>query len=445
MGNRIARYKGALLEAISRRPILVCCGAIALLAAAQLLFLLHLTLSSRNEVAIGERRTLVSQLALDLERSFDATEAKQILKRFRREHAMAEPYIVDKFGVIQAGWMEEGHLKLPFLDTKPIHKFMAQAEPSGLLGDDPRHYGVRRAFAAATIELGGKPGYLYVVFGSPSAVSLATLVSDMDTVKGVIIATLCTVLTACAAIFALWFSLMIKIRRMSETMANVSHDLRTPIASIQGYLETILMKESNMNADERRQFLAIALRNTHALGSLVGDLLELSKLDGKAPPREQFSLYELVGDILMKFAPQASAKSIELAATGDPILPMAYANIGMIERVISNLIENALRHTPNGGKISLFLRANDDSISFKIMDTGCGIPPEKVGTIFQRFFTTESGKETGALKSGSGLGLSITQKIIEAHEGSIKVKSKVNEGTIIEFNLPLAPHDATIH
>src|SRR5436190_13612888 len=135
-----------------------------------------------------------------------------------------------------------------------------------------------------------------------------------------------------------------------DLVANVSHDLRTPLVAMRGYLEVLVTRGERLPAEQRQDYLAIALRQCEQLGRLVDSLFELAQLDfrGATLVRERFALAELVSDVVQKFALAAGDAGVELASRAEPGLPLVDADLGLIERVFDNLIDNALQHTPIG-------------------------------------------------------------------------------------------------
>jgi signal transduction histidine kinase len=223
-----------------------------------------------------------------------------------------------------------------------------------------------------------------------------------------------------------------------ELVANVSHDLRTPVTSLQGYLETLVLKEGVLSPQERRRYLDIAVAQSQRLGELIGELFELTKLNSQEmrPRLESFSLGELVQDVVQKFRVIVEAKQVTLQAKLGEDLPVVSADIGLIERVLENLIENALRYTPQGGRITIILSRMGEKIMTRVTDTGCGIPPSELPHIFDRYY--QVGKNHQRSERGSGLGLAITKRILELHESAVEVQSIVNQGTIFSFHLAVA-------
>lgn len=216
--------------------------------------------------------------------------------------------------------------------------------------------------------------------------------------------------------------------RRRELLANVSHDLRTPLTSMQGYLETLLIHEGKLSPEENRSYLQVATRHCERLAKLVSDLFELTKLEAReaALEIENFPLPELAQDVVQKFELKARQRGIKLTMGFDPDCPYARADIAMIERVLENLIENALRHTPAGGDIHIHVAPAGDHVEMRVADTGEGIPAGQIAGVFDRYYQVDRG-ESGAA-GAAGLGLTITRRIVELHGGEISVESVEGEG-----------------
>jgi len=221
-----------------------------------------------------------------------------------------------------------------------------------------------------------------------------------------------------------------------EMVANVSHDLRTPLTSLHGYLETLLLKDDSLSVQERRQYLQVATAQSTRLRQLIEELFELAKLDSSETVLniEPFSLTELAHDIMHKFKLEAEKRNISIQTNFVNNLPFAYGDIGLIQRVLDNLIENALRYTPTGGRITLSLTNASDNIMVRVADTGPGIPENEIGHIFDRFYRLE--KNRTASDTNAGLGLSIAKRIIDLHGSTIQAASKLDQGTTFSFALP---------
>jgi signal transduction histidine kinase len=224
-----------------------------------------------------------------------------------------------------------------------------------------------------------------------------------------------------------------------ELIANVSHDLRSPLASLRGYLDTLLLKEQTLSACERRSYLSIASRQTEHLQGLIDELFELARLDfqGYRIAAEPVQLGELAGDVVQKFQLAAQAKGVMLGAEAGAELPFVHADIALIERAISNLIDNALAHTPSGGCVELSLWAERPTqVTVSVRDSGRGIAAEDLPHVFERFYRADKARRRSV--GGSGLGLAIVKRIVELHGGQVQVESREGEGARFWFSLRAA-------
>lgn len=225
-----------------------------------------------------------------------------------------------------------------------------------------------------------------------------------------------------------------------DLVANVSHDLRTPLAALRGYLELLASGGERLPAAQREQYLGVALRQSEHLATLIDELFELAKLDFKGVElqREPFCLADLASDVMHKFQLDAQARQVTLAVEAAPGLPWVDADLSLIERVMDNLVGNALRHTPPGGCVSLRATAADGRVRAEVCDTGCGIAPADLPHVFDRYYRGRAGPRAG----GAGLGLAITKRILELHGAAVQVVSRAGEGACFGFSLPTAspPH-----
>jgi signal transduction histidine kinase len=225
-----------------------------------------------------------------------------------------------------------------------------------------------------------------------------------------------------------------RLRR--ELVTNVSHDLRTPLASMHGYVETLLLKNDTLSAEERLHYLEITRKHTKRLGQLIGDLFDLSRLESHSihPNLESFSLAELLQDVAQDFELEAQQKDITINTPGRPEGSMVYADIGLLQRVLENLIRNALKFTPKGGEINIDLQSKPGCVAVAVADTGCGIAESDLERVFDRFYRIDQGEQSAS--GSTGLGLAIVRKILDLHGSRITVSSVLNEGTRFEFDLP---------
>ncbi|MCU1231620.1 MAG: two-component system sensor histidine kinase, partial [Acidobacteria bacterium] len=168
------------------------------------------------------------------------------------------------------------------------------------------------------------------------------------------------------------------------------------------------------------------------LGRLVDELFELAKLDAQLAPirREPFSMPELVQDVVQKFQLRAEKAEVRLDAELSADLPLVSGDLALMERVLENLIENAIRYTPAGGEVRVSLVPDDGRLTVRVTDTGCGIAEESLPYIFDRFYR---GDDAASRADGAGLGLAIAKRIVELHGSSLSAQSRVNAGTTFTF------------
>jgi len=444
-------------------------------------------------------RTLAHDLAVRFEPHLEAGLDREAIEHLIHELMVMNPrveiYILDDGGNTLAYFHDPSRMKRMQVDLAPIQAYLADPEGARLpiYGDDPRSLDRKKPFSVAPIEIGpdAKPGYVYVILGSELYDSASAMVAHSYTLRTSLIGLGATfVVTALAGL--LLFSLVTRrlgvltrvvqrfhqgnvdlrapvnssdeigqlslaFNRMADTIvasvsklretdrlrreliANVSHDLRSPLASMQGYLETIIMKEDTLKPDERRRFLTTITGNVQSLSKMVDELFELSKLEAEQtkPDLEYFSMAELAQDIALKFTPQAEQRGIRLATRMDDGLPSVFADIGLVERALSNLIENALRFTPQDGEVTVSLKRSGNGVVVEVSDTGTGIPAADLPHIFERFYRVE--KSRSRASGGAGLGLAIANRIVQIHGGRITVESESGAGTTFAFNLATSP------
>lgn len=235
---------------------------------------------------------------------------------------------------------------------------------------------------------------------------------------------------------------MTKIRQLEqvrkEFVANVSHELKTPLTSILGFTETLL-EENVDDMRTRNRFLQIIQDEAHRLLRLVNDLLSLSKLEGNKPTdflhKEWIALAENIRLVLKRFLTQANAKSINLTFKNlCPHLPLVYYDRDGLEQILINLIDNAIKYTKEQGSVKVTLEEIGEQIKISVLDTGLGIPQEDLERIFERFYRVD--KARSRQLGGTGLGLSIVKHLVEAQGGHVFVESQVGKGTNFSFTIP---------
>jgi signal transduction histidine kinase len=223
-------------------------------------------------------------------------------------------------------------------------------------------------------------------------------------------------------------------RLKDEFVALVSHDLRTPLTSITGYVELALEDELS---DEVRGFLQVVSRNAERLLALVNDLLFVARLQAGEMLLEptEIDLGEVARDAIHSMEPRAVAKGVALTCSGDD-LPVVRADHGRIHQLLDNLVSNAIKFTPQGGFVHVSLERSDGRIAIEVADSGIGIAQEDQRRLFERFYRTENAVERQV--PGTGLGLYISRVIAEAHQGTLTVRSELEQGSTFRLELPLA-------
>lgn len=227
-----------------------------------------------------------------------------------------------------------------------------------------------------------------------------------------------------------------QIRR--ELVANVSHDLRTPLTSLRGYAERMLAQGATLSSADRDDALKAIVNATEELEHLTGQLSTLSRLVAARTElrAEPFDVAELIHDILIKFRPEAEACGVALGMDAPPPLPPVVADIGLIERAVSNLIDNALHNTPAKGEVRLVVARLPQHVRIEVRDTGYGIEPDELALVTQRFYRTRRTRESK--RTGSGLGLAIAQEIAALHHARLRLDSEPGRGTLAQLDLPAA-------
>ncbi|MCM4171049.1 sensor histidine kinase [Arenibacter sp. TNZ] len=399
-----------------------------------------------------------------------------------------EVYLLDKTGIILYSVVlnHKDSSVINKVALEPINSFIASNGENYTLGDDPRNPGEQEIFSAAKFNVDGHEGYIYIILAGKEFHKISeTLLGQYFSKLGIGAAILTMLFASIIALLSIWFltknlRLMIDtVRRFQEgelsarienpansdieffahsfnsmadtivanidkikyvdsqrrdLVANVSHDLRTPLAILKGYVETLQIKRDSLSESDKQEYLQITHDNIDKLSNLINQLFEYSKLETEqiTPVKEPFSITELSHDLIAKFKIIANEKNIILHLENPNENSMVFADVSLVERALQNLIENALKYTEPNGKITLSIERKLDNIEINITDTGKGIPFNEQAYIFDRFKQVEKG--TG--KQGYGLGLAIVKKIMDLHETTITVLSKPKVGSSFIFNLP---------
>lgn len=399
-----------------------------------------------------------------------------------------EIYLLNPEGKILAFFADPPQkVKADSVELSSIHNFLQQKNPNLILGPDPRQPGQQKPFSASTIQIGTRQGYLYIILGGEEYETAFNMVRNSYVVRSSLLA-LITAIVATALIGLIIFGFLTRRLRkmatdvtnfeqgsyetrievhsedelgqlarsfnsMADTLvahidklrqndrmrrnliANISHDLRGPLASIRGYIETILIKDKSLGNKKRQEYLDIILKNTTVLSKLVENLFELSKLEAKQVETqiESFSIAELCQDVMLKFKPEADKEGVLLRTDIKPPISFVKADIRLTERALSNLLRNAIHYTNQNGEVVLSAIELNGKVRVSVADNGCGIPEDDLPYIFDRFYRGKNHESRS--KGSSGLGLAIAQKILELHDSTIHVESEEEIGTIFYFDL----------
>jgi signal transduction histidine kinase len=422
-----------------------------------------------------------------------------------------EVYLLDARGVVRAHALADLAGIDPVgrrVDLVPVHVLALSTDAAlsarlPVLGEDPRDAARRTIISVAALPSGpdgASPGWLYVVLeAARSEAALAALAPSRMLRAGAWMLGLATLVAAvfavialrrltrplreltgrvqgfhrddeaapapaprdeiallAAAIAAMQRRIEQQLTRLQEAdrlrrelIGSISHDLRTPLSNIQGYVETVLLRADRLDPETRAQHLRTALRHVELLGKRVADLFELSTLDaGRVEPRiEVFCLAELLQDVIHGYRLEAGERGVALSLeAGSQLTTQVRADIGLIERVLQNLVDNALRHTPAGGTVTLAVEARGAEVEVSVVDTGSGIAHEHLPHIFERYWRAED--EPAAVSSdddggraparSAGLGLAIVKRILDLHGSTVRVRSAPSEGACFAFVLPRA-------
>jgi signal transduction histidine kinase len=400
-----------------------------------------------------------------------------------------EVYLLNPQGKILSFVVLKEKVKLDSIALGPIREFLETKGEKLVYGDDPKNPGAKKTFSATAVsdKNGRLEGYVYMVLASEKVDTISGAIRDSYLVKmGVSYFVLTLVVAFLMGLFVFWrlmrglrevmnvvkkfeggdfhariqpqsttelsvvaetFNTMAAtlLRNMEdlkqvdtlrrELIANVSHDIRTPIAIIQGYIETMIIKEDVLNPQKKEEYMQLILKSTERLKRLVADLFELSKLEARQvqPKREVFLMADLLTEVSEKYKLLAQSKVIVIESKFSSRLPMVFADMAMMERVLQNLMDNAIKFTPEQGRITIYLEELYNQIEVKIENSGEGIPQESVSKIFDRYYKVP--KETPA--ESTGLGLAIVKNILQIHQTDIVVMSERFGLTTFSFRLPL--------
>ncbi len=419
---------------------------------------------------------------------------KALFKDLMVLNPSVEVYLLDIRGNILADAAPPNHIKRSKVDMAPL-LIQLKGKAAPVYGDDPRNLSEQKVFSVAQLSFNGqKAGYLYVILQGENYHHLAQA-AQMDILMRTSFWSSLLVaifgLTAGAVAFSLitrpirqltqrvrrlnqeditaikqlaelplplahekdevsllqgafiamarrvafqWEKLTYQDQLRRDFVANISHDLRTPLTTLHGYLETLLYKSDSLKSEESQRYLHIALSQSQKVSMLAQQLFELAQLEYGVikPSREVFSLSELTHDVVQKFELMASTRNIRFVVDIPDQLPQVNADVSMIDRVLTNLLDNALKHTPEMGTIIIALRSAQDEIEVILKDTGPGIPEALRATLFER---PSALAHASTRKNSGGLGLMVVRRILQLHGRDIRLDEK-SAGACFRFAVP---------
>jgi signal transduction histidine kinase len=413
-----------------------------------------------------------------------------------RVNPSIEAYLVDTTGKILAYNAPTGRIKLDHVAVGPITSFLGRTKPLPILGSDPRNPDMPQVFSAAPIRSATELiGYAYVVVGGEEYQDLLSRLRVMRILRVATVAAVAVVLVGVATGFAgFWFftrritrlgtdidaftgsgflhmwpgdigggrhgpgdeldqlrrrfhdlaqvvrdqfaKLQAAAQQLRDAVTSMSHDLRTPLTALGGYLETLSMGGDKLSPEERQEYLELAIAQQQRLARLVRAQFDLALLDSGAFPidRQLASVSDLVCDARDMFLARATAARIELCVETPPSGVVANVDVSLLQRLLDNLVSNAIRHTPPDGKVVLRVAEEAGEVILSVRDTGCGIAAADLDRVFDPYFRAEERVRLGG--GGTGLGLAIAKRIVELHGGRIRVVSPSGQGAVFECRLP---------
>ncbi|MEX2475787.1 sensor histidine kinase [Marinobacter sp.] len=441
-------------------------------------------------------KNLVADRNLVSDGELDRSALKTLFALYMTINPSIEIYLLDLNGTILSYSADPAKIKRKQVSLTPLRQLMKDMSRYPVLGDDPRSHDRQKVFSVTPVPSAEDPqGYLYVVLRGEeydAAETMARSGQVLELSATALLVSLVVVMIAGLAIFRLLTRRLTSLTRLVEEFENsdmsrnpshtwrdrhpevrdevdylgvtfddmasriatqieqltekdaqrrqlvaqVSHDLRTPLASMQGFIESLKLRRDRLSPEEQDRFLDIALKEGRRLNRLVEELFELAALEAqeKQPVPEPFPLAELVHDVVQKHGPEARNRQLELVVEGDPNQPRAYADLAMTERVLDNLIGNALAYSPAGGRVEVAVGRIDDRLEVCVRDSGPGIPEQDLPHIFDPFYRGES---VAGSDGHAGLGLAIARRIMTLQGGDIRAENRPSGGASFCIRLPV--------
>lgn len=415
---------------------------------------------------------------------------KELAHHIMLINPIVEVYLIASDGAVLSHALPHGSVEMTSVDLQPLQEFLDPSNPLPIFGDDPRDPSSKKVFSVSTIEAQDEvQAYLYTVLNGQAYQNARNTAHKSEQIGSGQLTIAISLSLAVAVGLLLFFGLTRRLhslvntvrqyrqghfrgriprpakksrdeiaelhqvlgemserieqqfdeiesvdRTRRELIANVSHDLRTPVSALQGYLETAVFKMNSLSNEELSSYINIAHKHSRRLNDRIGELFELAKLEspGILPNWETFPLGELIHDLVQDQQLQARELNISLAVHPENENLFARADIALVHRVLENLVGNALKNTRSGGHITVGSFTQDDGICVQVADDGDGISEAALPHIFERFYS----EEENPTSSSNGLGLAIVKRIMELHQSRVTVKSAPNKETVFSFWLP---------
>ena len=428
---------------------------------------------------------------------FDTLDREEVENSFEKM-LLLDPssaiYLLDNDGRVRAGYTKDRSIgSKSALSLLPVKKLLGAPVGGTVFGDDPEFPTSPTLFAAAPLSDGtAMSGYVYVLMRGPKTDANRILMSSAANrtalyvgigamlVSALLVLAVLSLITrplrrltnAADAVSAAdvgdaieakpmpyesrndeigrlsrAFRAMVmrlreqvqRVRRMDATrrewVASISHDLRTPLTSLMGHLETVQLRGEQMTDSERKRFLEVAMQNAKHLDRLSASLFDFARLDSDEVPVDKAPAHlgELLDDLAARFSPAGQLRNIKVNVDYAEGLPLVQIDAALIERAVANLIDNALRYTPEGSAVTLSAKAEADGVALTVADSGPGIAPQDLAHVFERFFQGSRHREG---RGHAGLGLAIVRRVAQLHGGTVQAANQAGGGAVFTIALP---------
>lgn len=472
--------------------------AVLLLACSGVSVWLQVNTSSRQDQETSQRLSMgLAEHIAGTAQLMDSVGWRPAAVRALFDHLMAvnpavEVYLLSADGRVVGHAAPDGGLQRQQIALEPIRRLLA-GEDLPILGDDPRSPTASKVFSAAPVQVDGQAyGYVYVILHGTARELLAAHVSSRSVLQSTVwamgIMVLLSLVMGLVAFHSItrplraltvevqalaaaradspstaelatsademvrlrlafdqlrqriaeqWRQLTEQDQQRRDLLANISHDLRTPLTSLHGYLETLLLKEHSIGMGQRRRYLEIALSQSHKVGRMAQELFELARLESGLVQidKEPFALADLIQDVMQKFELTAQSRQHILTVDISAVLPTVLADLSMIERVLTNLLDNAIRHNPQGTHTTIRVCHAHEAAELivEVSDSGRGIPD----ALREGLFTRVTALRQLPHSLGGGLGLIVVQRMLELNGSQIQLVDDDRSGCTFRFRLPV--------